>query len=173
MIKYYLLLLFGLTMVGVMEANADKHRRLSWSDWDNYEITIQKVGTEGTKFVKVWGFGKRIDDAVMNAKMNAVHACLFRGLAANPAMGAGLATPPICSSPDVAVANDDYFQAFFAAGGPYLSFINMTTDGVPSGQDCRKVNGGYKVAIYVQVMYDNLKRKMQSDGMAKSLSSGF
>lgn len=166
-------LVLVLTCVSAWDTNAGKPRRLSFKSWDNYEINIQKVGTDGTKFVKVWGFGKKMDDAIMNAKMNAVHACLFRGLAANPANGAGVATPPICTSPDVAEANDDYFQDFFAPGGPYLAYINLTTDGVPSGKDCLKVKGGYKVALYVQVMYDNLKKKMQADGMARSLSSGF
>ncbi len=49
----------------------------------------------------------------------------------------------------------------------------MTTDGVPSGTDRRQVKGGYKVGIYVQVMYDNLKRKLEADGIARKLSSGF
>jgi hypothetical protein len=49
----------------------------------------------------------------------------------------------------------------------------MTTDGIPSGQDRRKVKGGYKVAIYVQVMFDNLKHKLEADGIAKKLNSGF
>lgn len=49
----------------------------------------------------------------------------------------------------------------------------MTTDGVPSGQDRLKVKKGYKVAIYVQVMFDNLRKKLEADGIVKSLSSGF
>ena len=72
-------LVLVLTCVSAWDTNAGKPRRLSFKSWDNYEINIQKVGTDGTKFVKVWGFGKKMDDAIMNAKMNAVHACLFRG----------------------------------------------------------------------------------------------
>ena len=49
----------------------------------------------------------------------------------------------------------------------------MTTDGTPAGQDRRKIKGGYKCALYIQVMYDNLKRQMEADGIAKKLSSGF
>ena len=37
---------------------------MSFKSWDNYEITTEKVGVEGTKFVKVWGFGKTVDDFV-------------------------------------------------------------------------------------------------------------
>ena len=48
----------------------------------------------------------------------------------------------------------------------------MTTDGVPSGQDRMKIKGGYKVAIYVQVMYDNLRDKMEADGIVRKRSTG-
>ena len=47
-------------------------RKKSITSWDSYEITTEKVGVEGTKFVKVWGFGKTVDKAVMAAKRNAV-----------------------------------------------------------------------------------------------------
>jgi hypothetical protein len=153
-----------------VSAQTGKDRRKSFKSWDNYEISTEKVGVDGTKFVKVWGFGKTVDAAVMQAKKNAVHACIFRGL---PGGATAMSTPPICSNPNTLEANEDYFQDFFAAGGPYLAYVNMTTDGVPSGTDRRKVQGGYKVGIYVQVMYDNLKHKLEADGIARKLSSGF
>ena len=158
------------TLSAVSASAQNKDRRKSFKSWDNYEITTEKVGVDGTKFVKVWGFGKNVDAAIMNAKENAVHACIFRGL---PGSATAMSTPPICPNPDTMTANEDYFKNFFSAGGPYLSFISMTTDGVPSGTDKRKVQGGYKVGIYVQVMYDNLKRKLEADGIARKLSSGF
>ena len=147
-----------------------KDRRKSFKSWDNYEVTTERVGVEGTKFIKVWGFGKNVDKAVMAAKRNAVHACIFRGLPANTNVNA---TPPILKSSNAYAEHEEYFDDFFAPGGPYLGYVNMTTDGVPSGQDRRQVKGGYKVAIYVQVMYDNLKSKLESDGIARKLNSGF
>ena len=159
-----------MTVSAVSVSAQTKDRRKSFQSWDNYEITTEKVGVDGTKFVKVWGFGKTVDAAIMNAKENAVHACIFRGI---PGSATAMSTPPICPNPDTWVSNEDYFQAFFAPGGPYLAYVSMTTDGVPSGTDKRKVKGGYKVGIYVQVMYDNLKRKLEHDGIARKLSSGF
>jgi hypothetical protein len=32
---------------------------------------------------------------------------------------------------------------------------------------------GFKVAIYAQVMYDNLRRQLEADGIARRLDSGF
>lgn len=159
-----------LALVSVTAFAQKNDRRESFKSWDNYEITTEKVGVEGTKFVKVWGFGKNVDQAVMAAKRNAVHACLFRGL---PGATNVNSTPAICKDPNAFENNSDYFEDFFQSGGPYLKFVNMTTDGVPSGQDRRKVQGGYKVAIYAQIMYDNLKRQMENDGIVRKLSSGF
>ncbi len=159
------LLIFPTTLLG-----GNKDRRKSYENWENYEIVTIKVGTEGTKFVKVWGYGRTVDKAVMQAKKNAIHACLFRGL---PGSTSAMATPAICSGANAFAENEDYFINFFSAGGPYLAYCNMTTDGIPAGQDNLKVKGGYKVGIYVQILYDNLKAKMQADGLVKKLSSGF
>lgn len=136
----------------------------------NYEVTTVKVAVDGTKFVKVWGYGKKVDAAIINAKKNAVHACLFRGL---PGMETAMPTPPIIRDRNSFDDNNDYFMDFFMTGGDYIQYINVTTDGVPSGQDRREVRGGYKVALYIQVMYDNLKKRMEEDGLVRKLSDGF
>ncbi len=168
--KKLILLAFILVASSAVCFGQGKARRKSFKSWENYEVTTEKVGVEGTKFIKVWGFGKNVDKAVMNAKKNAVHACIFKGLPANTNANS---TPAIMKDPNAFAENELYFEKFFTAGGAYLGFINMTTDGVPSGQDRRKVKGGYKVAIYVQVMYDNLKRRLEEDGLIKKLNSGF
>lgn len=167
--RFIILIVIILTSTTIC-AGQGKDRRKSFSSWENYEVTTERIGVEGTKFIKVWGFGKSVDKAVMAAKRNAVHACIFRGLPGNTNANA---TPPILRDPNAFAMHEDYFNDFFAAGGPYLSYINVTTDGIPSGQDRRKVSGGYKVAIYVQVMYDNLKFKLQGDGIARKLDYGF
>ena len=155
---------------GICTAQKVKDRRDLFNSWNNYEVSTVQVGQEGTKFLKVWGYGKRVDLAITQAKKNAVHACIFRGI---PGNANAMSTPAICPDPAVLEANIDYFYDFFETGSSYLNFVNLTTDGIPSGQDKREVKGGYKVAIYVQVMYDNLKKKLQSDGIVKSLNSGF
>ena len=151
-------------------AQKSKDRKALFNSWNNYEVTTVKVGTDGTKFIKVWGFGKKVDLAIVQAKKNAVHACLFRGL---PGVETANATPPLCPDPGTLTANEAYFTNFFETAGEYLKYVNMTTDGVPSGQDRRQVKGGYKVAIYAQVMYDNLRDKLEADGIIRKLSTGF
>ena len=48
-VAYILVLLMAATAVFAQ----NKERRKSIKSWENYEITTEKVGTEGTKFVKV------------------------------------------------------------------------------------------------------------------------
>ncbi|MDE6416579.1 MAG: hypothetical protein K2K68_06100 [Duncaniella sp.] len=156
-----------------VEAKKPVDKRKFMTEWSNYEVSTNSVGQNGTKYLKVWGYGKKIDKAIEQAKKNAVHACLFRGC---PGSTNAMSTPPIFNHQgkgQVAVENFDYFYDFFENNQEYLQFVNITTDGVPSGQDRREVKGGYKVAIDVQVMYDNLREKMKNDGLLKSASDKF
>lgn len=163
--------LASVTVISLVSyAQKPLEKYMLFRDWENYEVSTIQVGTEGTKYIKVWGYGKKVDRAIVQAKKNAIHACLFRGI---PGNGTSMATPAIIRDPNILENNADYFYEFFETAGAYLQFVNVTTDGIPSGQDRREVKGGYKVAIKVQVMYDNLKAKMEADGFATKLNSGF
>lgn len=168
--KLMILMVIALAIPFASQAQKASERRNLFNNWNNYEVETVSVGQDGTKLLKVWGFGKKVDRAVTQAKKNAVHACIFRGV---PGNATSMMTPAICPDPNTLENNIDYFYDFFETGSTYLQFVNLTTDGMPSGQDRREVKGGYKVAIYVQVMYDNLKSKLEADGIAKKLSSGF
>lgn len=161
-----------LSLVIVLPANAQtrKERKILWNSQYNYEIEPVGVGQDGTKVFKVWGYGKDVGAAVMNAKEAAVAACIFKGLPG----GAGSApTPPICSQPNAEQIHADYFEKFFEVGGKFLQYIAVTNDADPSGEDRIKMKKGYKVAIYVQVMYDALRKQLEADGIARRLDSGF
>ena len=137
----------------------------------NYEVQIMGVGQDGTKVMKVWGFGKRVEDAIIEAKMNAVASVIFKGI---PGGHGAAATPAILTDPNAGEKHAQYFEEFFSPGGKYLQYITMTTDGMPSGQDRLKIDRRtYKVAIYAQVMYDALRKQLENDGIARGLSTGF
>ncbi|QKG79082.1 hypothetical protein [Tenuifilum thalassicum] len=160
----------ALAMVLPASAQNRRERKILWNSQYNYEIEPVGVGQDGTKVFKVWGYGKKVNDAVMNAKQAAVAACIFKGLPG----GAGSApTPPICSQPNAEQIHADYFEKFFEVGGKYLQFIALTNDGEPAGADRIKMRKGYKVAIYVQVMYDALRKQLENDGIARRLDAGF
>ncbi|MCX6320365.1 MAG: hypothetical protein NTX93_00955 [Bacteroidia bacterium] len=172
--KYFSFIVLSLLVIalipGTLNAQTRKERKILYNSQYNYEIEPVGVGQDGTKVFKVWGVGKDVNEAIMKAKADAVAACIFKGLTG----GAGSApTPPIITEPYAEDKYADYFETFFAVGGKYLQYIAVTTDGDPSGQDRLKLKKGYKVAIYVQVMYDALRRQLEADNIARRLDKGF
>lgn len=168
MFKYIILILSCMMFVFVSGQNR-KERKQLFDSSTNYEIEMLGVGQDGTKVFKIWAYGSSVDQAIMRAKQLAVRACLFRGL---PGSQQTNETPPICDL-EAETKYRDYFQQFFNTGGSYLNYVNITTDGVPSGQDRLKIKKGYKVGLKVQILYDNLRRKMEQEGIAKRLDSLF
>ena len=170
--EFKLLLVLLLSFVAISATNAQnrKERKILYNSRYNYEIEALGVGQDGTKVFKIWGYGSTVGEAVMSAKADAVAACIFKGLTG----GAGSApTPPICTETNIEVTKSDYFEKFFELGGKYLQYVAVTNDGNPSGADRIKIKKGFKVAIYVQVMYDALRRQLESDGIARRLDAGF
>lgn len=135
----------------------------------NYEIAMVGVGSDGTKVFKIYTTAKSVEKAIALGKKVAVEMCIFNGL---PSSGTISATPAICDR-ESEEKNEEYFEDFFTPGGKYLKYINLTNDGIPSGQDRLKVKGGYKVGLTVQILYDNLRSDLEKDGIAKGLSYGF
>lgn len=161
-----LLMLTAFLFAPVLGANA---QRYTYKSSRNYEIAMIGVGTDGTKVFKIYATDKNVEKAIALCKKVAVEMCIFRGL---PSAGTISATPAMCDR-DCEEKNAAYFEKFFTPGGQYLNYINLTSDGYPSGQDRLKVKGGYKVGLTVQIMYDNLRSDLEKDGVIKGLSYGF
>ncbi|MGL5912941.1 MAG: hypothetical protein ACRCZB_02160 [Bacteroidales bacterium] len=165
-----LTMLFSLLIVLSISAQSRKDRKVLFGSNYNYEVSPVAIGQDGTKVFKVYGFAKKVDLAIVQAKKNAVAACIFRGIAGGNGVAA---TPAICPNNKIEEEHAEYFEKFFELGGRYLQYINNTTDGVPSGQDRLKIKGGYKIGITVQVLYDKLRKDLETDSIARRLDAGF
>ncbi len=165
-----LLLLITAEVTTAQERHSRRERRAHYSSNYNFEVEIMGVGQDGTKVMKVWGYGRRVEDAVIEAKMNAVASVIFVGI---PGGHGAAATPPLLRDPNAAEKHAEYFEKFFEPGGKYQQFLALTTDGMPSGQDRLKIKNGFKVAIYAQVRYDALRKQLEADGIARRLDHGF
>jgi len=149
----------------------NKVRKIEYNSKYNYEVATLAVGVDGTKHVKVWGYGKTPEDAIRHAKELGVACAIFRGF---PAASNGMAatTPAITTDDNAAETHQDYFNEFFAPGGKYLQYVNLTTDGVPT--DRVRVNKKtYKVGVSMSIAYDELRKEMERQGIARKLNSGF
>ena len=76
MLKYIILAIFCIhTFCGT--AQSRKERKQLFNSNTNYEIQMLGVGQDGTKVFKIWAFGKKPDEAIMQAKLLAIRACLL------------------------------------------------------------------------------------------------
>lgn len=169
------ILLLTIAIAMITPAMAQKAKKGAFNPSANYEVQVLGVGQDGTKVFRIWNTATKVEDAISEAKRNAVAVCLFRGL---PGSGFTNQTPAICQIGDD-VKHEEFFNEFFklpqkdGSGGMYLRFVNRTTDEPPSGQFRVKLKKGYKVAIDVQVRYNDLRKYMEEQGIVKRLDSGF
>lgn len=169
----FLMSLMAIALVGY-SANAqsrNKVRKLEYNSQYNYEVATLGVGVDGTKLVKVWGYGKTAEDATRDAKSQGVACAIFRGFPAG-SNGAAAPTPAIVTDPDAASKYEEYFTKFFEPGGKYLQYVNLSTDGVST--DRVRVNKKtYKVGVSLSIAYDELRKELEHQGIARKLSTGF
>lgn len=169
-------LLLAIVLSTTIESQAqsrNKVRKMEYNSSYNYEVATVAVGVDGTKLVKVWGYGKKSEDAVRNAKELAVACAIFRGFPA-ASNGKAAKTPPIVTDSNAAEKHQAFFENFFAPGGKYLQYVNLSTDAPPSGQDRIKVNKKtYKVGVVVSIAFDELRKDLEKEGIARSLDAGF
>jgi hypothetical protein len=137
-----------------------------------YEVQCVGVGNQGTKLIKVFSYSKKSSIAIEQAKKNAIHAMIFQGFNGNSSSGCPT-QKPLTNNPSLEQEQAAFFDEFFAEGGKYLKFVNITGDGSIAPEDRMKVGKEYKIGVVVSVMYDLLRKDLESAGIIKSLSSGF
>jgi hypothetical protein len=138
-----MLAVFSLCLFNNVDAQVRKEFKKLWASDMVYEVTVVGVGTDGTKLLKVWGYDKNADLAKIDARKNAVAACLFKG-----AVGSReLIVKPILSNPRDADKHEAYFDKFFETGGKYEMYVGITNDA--TGKDIVKMAKGFKVGVVV------------------------
>lgn len=145
-----------------------KQKKMAGYFIDNYEVECMGTGMDGTQLIKVWGFGKKPDQAVYQAKKNAVHAVIFKGINGGKP---GCMSRPLITSPGAQVQHGEYFETFFANGGHYLNFVSQTGDG--SIDRIKVSKKQYKVGVIVSVRHAALRRELETAGIIKKLGGGF
>ena len=134
----------------------------------NYEVECLGTGMDGTQLVKVWGFGSKPDDAIYQARKNAVYAVIFKGIITGKP---GCMQRPLVTKPGAEVQHADFFNNFFSDGGSYLRFVSQAGDGsVDRIKIDRKT---YKIGVVVSVMHAQLRRELETAGIIPKLGQGF
>jgi len=166
--KFLFTILISVFFISTTGAQSRKEKKIAGYTIDNYEVECLGTGAAGTQLMKIWGYGKKPQDAVIQAKVNAVHAIIFKGIFVGEP---GCMKRPLVTDPTVEGKNQDYFDLFFKPNGDYLNFVAVSGEGVRESIKVDKRT--YKVAIFVSVQHASLRKKLEDDGIIKKLGSGF
>lgn len=171
--KHFLLILSCILLSNFSaQAQWKKNKALKDTKIWRYDIECEGIAKQGAKLVKVWSYSKNPKHAVASAMRNAVHGIIFKGYA-----GGGQSCTsfqPLVKDPATEEEFHDFFEAFFAEGGEYLKYVSSATDGHIAAGDRMKVSRReYKIGAVVTVMSDQLRKRLEKEGIIKSLTSGF
>lgn len=119
------------------------------------------VELDGSQTLLAWGEGKNKADAEEQAKKNAVRDVLFKGINAGKS---DCTKVPLVNTPNAQRKYEDYFNAFFADGGDYLSYVTMA-DQKKFGKNKERYQYGEKRSVIVRVLRSELKKRLQDDGI--------
>jgi hypothetical protein len=160
MIKAFTACLFCLL---IFEANAQKTNH----DYSilNFEVQFMRTGNEGTTLFKVISIGRNSEQAINNAKADAIKAVLFKGIPNSDL------SKPLISTQEM--FNNHFFFSDFFEKEKYLDYIHLLNDGEIAGEDRIKVNGKYKIGLIVSVQKARLRTFLENERIIKSLNSGF
>jgi len=159
-----------LLLFTLVQCATRKQFKAMWKSPYNIEVESLGVGQEGTKLVKAWANARKPEEAVFKAEKNAVAAVIFKGI---PAGNGAAQTPAICRNQNALEKHQSFFNKFFKTGGKYLQFVNRANDGMPGGKDRIKMKKGYKLAVKASVAYDDLRKYLENEGIAKAMDAGF
>lgn len=149
---------------------ANKKANADTAEW-KYEIEQVATGKSGSIVVKVWSTSKKPNVAAEQAKKNAVHGVIFKGV---PAVDRTPGKSPLVTDISIMQSNSAFFDKFFADGGEYMRFVTLTNNGMLDSGDVIKISKKeYKVGVQVTVQHDELRKYLESAGVVRKLGGGF
>lgn len=164
-------LLLGFNIDAIAQKKAKRLADEDTRDW-RYEIECVGTGTDGHSLIKVWSYSKRPDVAAEQAKKNAIHGIIFKGV---PAGERGcVSQPPLARSSNLEQEKEAFFNDFFREGGKYQKFADLTTNGAIAAEDRLRIKRReYKIGVIISVNKTLLRQDLEDAGIIRGLSSGF
>ncbi len=172
-IKIFLLLVVAISFQSNAQLFGKSKKKKAKEDTEQfrYEVSCQGVGVAGTSLIKVYSYATKPKLVKDVAKRNAVHAIIFKGYIGNNGCSS---QKPLARNSSIEIKHKDYFDVFFKDGGEFMRYVNLTNGGAIGSGDIQKIEKKlYKIGVVVSVNKDELRKKLEQDGIIKGLSYGF
>jgi hypothetical protein len=130
----------------------------------NYSHEIECLGSEldGSVTLKSWGKGKNRNDALEQAKKEAINAVLFTGIRNGKQE---CDSRPILNAPNIRENKADYFNNFFKDEGDYKKFASNKDESFGKKEKETGRDGDVMYGYVIRVMRSDLKKQMITDGI--------
>lgn len=127
------------------------------------DIAIECLGVEmdGSQTLRVAGKGRNRSDAREQCKKNAVWAVVFYGVREGTG---GCEVRPLVTEVNAQERYEDYFNLFFADGGPYLEYVSLR-DTKRGSTTHKKDKIGATYYLTVRVLRSQLKARLKADNV--------
>ncbi len=168
MLTLVILLAFSVNVNAQWKKNKANEDSKIW----RYDVECEGIAKQGSKLVKVWSYSKNPKHAISRAMKNAVHGIIFKGFAGGNQGCTSL--QPLVKDATIETKFKTFFDAFFLDGGEYLKYVSAATDGRIAPGDRLKISRReYKIGVVVNVMYNQLRKRLEKEEIIKGLSAGF
>ena len=132
-------------------------------DTENFRYEIEAVGfkPQGTYLIKVWSYFKQPKIPISQAKKNAVHGIIFKGIPGKQ----GVPAQSPFATPAIEDQKSDFFDKFFSDGGDFNKYVTVSGDGEIAAEYMLKVGKEYKIGVTVEVNASELKKALVNSGI--------
>ena len=163
-----IVLLFTITTNAQWKKNKANRDTKIW----RYDLECEGIAKHGSKLVKVWSYSKNPKHAISRGMKNAVHGIIFKGYAGG---GRGCTSiRPLVKDAKTEKKFQEFFDNFFKDGGEYLKYVSAATDGRIAPGDRLKISRReYKIGVIVNIKYNELRKRLEQEGIIRGLNSGF
>ena len=162
---------FSISLLFIITFSISGFAQKSIGGYYTYETECLGVELDGSQTVKSWGNGRNREDAIEQAKKNAIRDVLFNGIKKGKP---DCNVKPVIFEVNAQEKYEDYFNKFFADGGEYDKFCSPK-DGskyhVEVIKDRKKAGSQETYGLIVRVLRADLKAKMKEDNIIQSTST--
>ena len=124
-----------------------------------YSGEVNYIGKDasGTINLRAVGYGNNVENAVSDAKLNAINILLFKGLP-----GSEINVPLVDNEFEAKKRNQNYFDRLLT-GGYYSSYV-MTSS---LNSNAIKVKGTYRVTLDLKINYNSLRIDLEQNNIIR------
>tara|TARA_B100001175_G_scaffold244056_1_gene210544 strand:+ start:2961 stop:4403 length:1443 start_codon:yes stop_codon:yes gene_type:complete len=165
--KVLLIIFFSIESVAAQTKREGNMAQERTRNWQYESICAESGGTESSYLIQVTSYVPDLKLALPQAKKNAIHAVLFKGVSGN---NLGCTTKDPLVSDSNYQTNFDYFEDFFFNTSQYNKYATAPS-GSAESSETYKVKGkkNFRVTFILSVNVDELREKLEFDKIIQTL----